>query len=49
MSKDYDFNHVSVLYEESLELLAIKPDGCYVDCTLGGGGHSCGILQELSG
>lgn len=48
MSEAYEFEHVSVLYEESLEALAIKPDGLYVDCTLGGAGHSSGILKQLS-
>ncbi len=33
--------------EESLDALAIKPDGVYVDCTFGGGGHSRGILSRL--
>ncbi|NLW11167.1 MAG: 16S rRNA (cytosine(1402)-N(4))-methyltransferase RsmH [Clostridiaceae bacterium] len=47
MSGDSDFRHISVLYNESLEHLAIKPDGLYVDCTLGGGGHSSGILEAL--
>lgn len=41
--------HVPVLYHESLEGLAIDPDGVYVDCTFGGGGHSRGILEQLSG
>jgi len=39
--------HLSVLYEESLLGLAIKPDGFYVDCTFGRGGHSKGILKQL--
>ncbi len=39
--------HVPVLYQESLAGLAIKPDGVYVDCTFGGGGHSRGILEQL--
>ena len=39
--------HVPVLYKESLEALNIKPDGVYVDCTFGGGGHSRGILEKL--
>lgn len=41
--------HVSVLYAESLEYLAIRPDGIYVDATFGAGGHSRGILERLSG
>lgn len=39
--------HVPVMFKESLEALAVKPDGVYVDCTFGGGGHSRGILQLL--
>jgi len=39
--------HVPVLYQESLDALSIKPDGFYVDCTFGGGGHSRGILKAL--
>ncbi len=42
------FNHVSVLLEESVQSLNIKPDGIYVDCTAGGGGHSAAILQNLN-
>ena len=39
--------HVPVLYYETLENLVIDKNGVYVDCTLGGGGHSEGILKEL--
>ncbi|MGL4687886.1 MAG: 16S rRNA (cytosine(1402)-N(4))-methyltransferase RsmH [Fusobacteriaceae bacterium] len=40
--------HIPVLYAETLDNLVINPDGVYVDCTLGGGGHSEGILKRLS-
>jgi 16S rRNA (cytosine1402-N4)-methyltransferase len=40
--------HVPVLYDEALDGLAIKPEGIYVDCTFGGGGHSKGILEQLA-
>ncbi len=42
------FNHVSVLLNECIEGLKIKPTGIYVDGTLGGGGHSFKILQHLT-
>ena len=42
-----EFNHKSVLLEETIESLDIKPDGTYVDGTLGGGGHSLEILKKL--
>ena len=35
-----EFSHVSVLLDETIEQLNIRPDGIYVDGTLGGGGHS---------
>lgn len=42
-----DFHHVSVLLHECIEALNIKPDGIYVDGTLGGAGHSSHIVQHL--
>ncbi|MEE1049801.1 MAG: 16S rRNA (cytosine(1402)-N(4))-methyltransferase RsmH [Clostridia bacterium] len=42
-----EFNHISVLLEESVNALDIKPDGIYVDCTAGGGGHSAEVLKKL--
>ena len=43
-----DFHHVSVLLEESLEALNIRPDGVYLDGTLGGAGHSSRIAAKLT-
>ena len=43
-----EFHHVSVLPEETIEALAIVPDGIYVDCTLGGAGHAGRIAARLS-
>ncbi len=43
-----EFKHKSVLLEETIENLNIKPDGIYVDGTLGGGGHSYHIAEQLS-
>ena len=43
-----EFNHVSVLLKETIDGLNIKPDGIYVDGTLGGGGHSLEIAKRLS-
>lgn len=42
------FKHTTVLLEETVDGLDIKPDGTYVDCTLGGAGHSELILSKLS-
>ncbi len=39
--------HVSVLFYETIDALQVKPEGVYVDCTFGGGGHSRGILNRL--
>ena len=43
-----EFHHVSVLLEECLQGLAIKPEGIYVDGTLGGAGHSSRIAASLT-
>ena len=43
-----EFKHKSVLLDESIEALKIRPDGIYVDGTLGGGGHSYEICRRLS-
>lgn len=42
-----EFNHISVLLNECIEGLNIKPNGIYVDGTAGGGGHSAEILKKL--
>ena len=43
-----EFSHVSVLLKETVEQLNIRPDGIYVDGTLGGGGHAYEVLRRLS-
>jgi 16S rRNA (cytosine1402-N4)-methyltransferase len=43
-----EFKHISIMAEQCIEGLNIKEDGIYVDCTLGGGGHSSFILEKLS-
>lgn len=43
---DRDMSHTSVLYHEALDWLAIRPEGLYVDTTLGGAGHTRGILER---
>lgn len=43
-----EFSHKSILLNECMEGLSIKPDGVYVDGTLGGGGHSFHILERLN-
>ena len=42
-----EFRHTSVLFDACMEGLNIRPDGIYVDGTLGGGGHSEGICSRL--
>jgi len=43
-----EFSHKTVLLDEAVRLLHIKPDGIYLDGTLGGGGHSEAILEQLT-
>ncbi len=43
-----DFKHISVLLNESVDMLKVDPDGTYVDGTLGGGGHASLICSKLS-
>ena len=42
-----EFSHYSVMLQECMDALDIKPNGIYVDCTAGGGGHSEAILKRL--
>jgi len=46
---DMEFKHYTVLREESVDLLDLKAGGIYVDCTLGGAGHTKLILNRLEG
>lgn len=43
------FSHTTVLLQETVDGLKIKPNGTYVDCTLGGAGHSSYLLSQISG
>ena len=43
-----EFSHIPVLFKETIDSLEIKPDGLYVDCTAGGGGHSRAIAERLT-
>lgn len=43
------FVHQPVLFEETIDLLSVKPEGVYIDGTTGGGGHSAAILKRLNG
>ena len=42
-----EFEHIPVLLNETIDSLAVKPDGIYVDGTLGGAGHSYHICERL--
>lgn len=44
-----EFRHIPVMLGECIDGLDIKPDGVYLDCTLGGGGHSEKIVSQLQG
>ena len=44
-----EFKHTSVLLEETIENLNVKPRGIYLDGTLGGGGHACEVARRLEG
>lgn len=43
-----EFSHTSVLLREVIDGLAVKPDGIYVDGTLGGAGHACAVCEKLN-
>lgn len=49
MSEKTEFNHTSVLLNETIEALHIKPNGVYLDGTLGGGGHAYEVCRRLGG
>lgn len=42
-----EFKHIPVLLPQAIAALKIRPEGCYVDCTAGGGGHSSAIAAQL--
>ena len=48
MEASINFSHIPVFYKEAIEALDIKPEGIYVDCTGGGGGHSSMIAEKLT-
>lgn len=48
-NKRMEFNHYPVMLNETIDFLDIKKEGIYIDCTLGGGGHTGEILKRLGG
>ena len=48
MSDQTTFKHDTVLLHETVDMLEVKPDGIYVDATLGGAGHSAYLLSQLT-
>ncbi|MBP9988639.1 MAG: 16S rRNA (cytosine(1402)-N(4))-methyltransferase RsmH [Ruminococcus sp.] len=42
------FNHIPVLFNETIDALNVNPEGIYVDCTAGGGGHSSAVAEKLT-
>ena len=43
-----DFQHIPVLFYETVDALNVRPDGIYVDCTAGGGCHSSAVAEKLT-
>ena len=43
-----EFKHIPVLFNETIEALNVRPDGTYVDCTAGGGGHCAAVAEKLT-
>ena len=43
-----DFKHIPVLFNETIDALNVRPDGIYVDCTAGGGGHCAAVAERLT-
>lgn len=43
-----EFKHIPVLFNETIDALKVRPDGIYVDCTAGGGGHCAAVAERLT-
>ena len=43
-----EFKHIPVLFHETIDALNVRPDGTYVDCTAGGGGHCAAVAEKLT-